>query len=56
MDGSVLAKLSKFEEAFGLTRTDPLSPDLPPAELIDRLSRIQHALRKYQAQRPRHAK
>lgn len=56
MDGNAHAKLIKFEEAFGLTRTDPLSPDLPPAELIDRLSRIQHALRKYQAQRPRHAK
>lgn len=56
MDGNVLAKLTKFEEAFGLTRAEALNPDLPPAELIDRLSRIQHALRKYQAQRPRHAK
>lgn len=56
MDENVLAKLRKFEEAFGLTRTEALTPDLPPAELIDRLSRIQHALRKYQAQRPRHEK
>lgn len=52
MDGNVLAKLVKYEEAFGLTRAEPLSPDLPPAELFDRLSRIQHALRKYQAYKP----
>jgi hypothetical protein len=55
MDGNVLAKLSKFEEAFGLTRSDALSPDLPPAELFDRLSSIQHALRKYQAHQPKHS-
>ncbi len=49
MDGNVMAKLVKFEEAFGLARSDDLNPDLPPAELFDRLSRIQHALRKYQS-------
>ena len=56
MDGSVLGKLSKFEEAFGLTRADALSPDLPPAELFERLSNIQHALRKYQAHQPKHSR
>lgn len=54
MDGNVLAKLAKFEEAFGLTRAVELSPDLPPAELFDRLSNIQHALRKYQTHQPKH--
>jgi hypothetical protein len=56
MDGNVLEKLAKFEEAFGLTRASELSPDLPPAELFDRLSRIQHALRKYQAYKPQHSR
>jgi hypothetical protein len=49
MDGNVLAKLGKFEEAFGLKRASDLSPDLPAAELIDRLSGIEHALKKYQS-------
>jgi hypothetical protein len=56
MDSTVLAKLTKFEEAFGLTRSSELSADLPPAELIDRLSRIQHALRKYQSYKPKHTR
>jgi hypothetical protein len=56
MDGNALAKLTKFEEAFGLTRSQELSADLPPAELIDRLSRIQHALRKYQSYKPKHSR
>ncbi|MFO0417753.1 MAG: hypothetical protein ACK5Y6_10720 [Pseudomonadota bacterium] len=47
MDQDFLAKLRKFEEAFGLERSSELSADLPPEELIDRLSRIQHAVRKY---------
>jgi hypothetical protein len=49
MDENVLAKLTKFEEAFGLKRSSDLSPDLPAAELIDRLSGIEHALKKYQS-------
>ena len=48
MDQDFLAKLRKFEEAFGLGRPVELTPDLPAEELIDRLSRIQHAVRKYQ--------
>ncbi len=56
MDVNVMAKLAKFEEAFGLTRTVTLSPDLPPAELFERLSNIQHALRKYQAHQPKHSR
>lgn len=56
MDGNILAKLTKFEEAFGLTRPQELSADLPPAELIDRLSRIQHALRKYQSYKPKQSR
>lgn len=52
MDGNVLAKLTKFEEAFGLNRANELSADLPAAELIERLSRIEHALRKYQTYKP----
>jgi hypothetical protein len=33
-----------------------LSPELPAAELIDRLSRISHAVKKYQLYKPRTAK
>jgi hypothetical protein len=56
MDQDFLAKLQKFEEAFGLKYATPLSPELPPAELIDRLSRISHAVRKYQLYKPRATK
>jgi hypothetical protein len=56
MDGNALAKLAKFEEAFGLHRSEELSPDLAPAELFDRLSRIQHALRKYQLHQPKRSR
>jgi len=47
MDESFLQKLQKFEEAFGLKYSSALSPELPPQELIDRLSRIDQATRKY---------
>jgi hypothetical protein len=56
MDQDFLVKLQKFEEAFGLKFATPLSPELPPAELIDRLSRISHAVRKYQLYKPRAVK
>lgn len=51
MEPSVLAKLQKFEEAFGLKRSLPLSSDLPAPELIDRLSRLQHGLKKFQMEK-----
>lgn len=51
MNPTLLAKLQKFEEAFGLKRPSLLSADLPTPELIDRLSRLQHALKKFQAQK-----
>jgi len=52
MDQDFLAKLQKFEEAFGLKYSTALSPELPAAELIDRLSRISHAVKKYQLYKP----
>lgn len=45
----LLQSLSKFEEAFGLSRTEALSSTLPAAELVDRLSRLELALKKYKA-------
>ncbi len=56
MDQDFLAKLQKFEEAFGLKYATPLSPELPAAELIDRLSRVSHAVKKYQLYKPKPAK
>jgi hypothetical protein len=47
MDEAFLQKLQKFEEAFGLKYSSELTADLPPQELIDRLSRIDQATRKY---------
>ena len=47
MDEAFLRKLQKFEEAFGLRYPTELSSDLPPQELIERLSRIDQATRKY---------
>lgn len=49
LDKNFLAKLKKFEQVLGLERVDQLSADLPAAELIDRLSRIDHAIKKFQS-------
>ena len=56
MDRDFLAKLKKFEEAFGFTYAAELNPELPPEELVDRLSRIQNAVRKYQMYKPKSPK
>jgi hypothetical protein len=47
LDEQFLTKLRRFESAFGLGSEDDLSADLPPATLVDRLSRVAHALKKY---------
>lgn len=46
LQGELLEKLVRYETGFGLERTTPLSADLPPVELVDRLDRILHTLRK----------
>jgi hypothetical protein len=48
LDKNFLAKLKKFEQVLGLSRVDDLSAELPASELIDRLSRIDHAIKKFQ--------
>lgn len=47
LDDQFLAKLQRFEDAFGLQKSEELSADLPPEVLVDRLSRITHAVKKY---------
>ncbi len=47
LDDQFLAKLQRFEDAFGLQKSEVLSADLPPEVLVDRLSRITHAVKKY---------
>lgn len=47
LDKVLLEKMRKYEEAFGLPHTEPLSVELPPMELLERLSRIKNALEKY---------
>jgi hypothetical protein len=47
LDENFLAKLSRFEDAFGLQRTEVIDANIPPEVLVDRLSRITHAVKKY---------
>lgn len=47
LDESFLTKLHRFEDAFGLDQSEELSASLPPEVLVDRLSRITHAVKKY---------
>ena len=47
LDESFLEKLHRFEDAFGLDKSEELSANLPPEVLVDRLSRITHAVKKY---------
>lgn len=56
LDAKFLAKLQKFEEVLGLSRPTELSAQLPAPELIDRLSRIDHAYKKYQSEKPKSPK
>jgi hypothetical protein len=48
LDAELITKLSRFEDYFGLdTSAGPLSSELPPALLLDRLARINYALSQY---------
>jgi hypothetical protein len=47
LDEEFLDKLHRFEDAFGLDKSEELSASLPPEVLVDRLSRITHAVKKY---------
>ena len=42
-----LSKLQRFEDVFGLDKTEELNANIPPEVLVDRLSRITHAVKKY---------
>jgi hypothetical protein len=56
LDPKFLSKLQRFEEVLGLSRPTELSAQLPAAELIDRLSRIDLAFKKYQSEKPKTTK
>ena len=47
LDEQFMSKLRRFEDAFGLDTSEELSANLPPEVLVDRLSRITHAVKKY---------
>jgi hypothetical protein len=47
LDEQFMSKLRRFEDAFGLDTSKELSANLPPEVLVDRLSRITHAVKKY---------
>lgn len=48
LSGDLLERLQKLERGFGLAREKELSANLPVLELVDRLSRIQDALRSWE--------
>jgi len=45
MTPELVAKLAKLEKGFGLSRSTPLAPDLPPLEVHERAVRIIAALK-----------
>lgn len=47
LDEDFLEKLHRFEDAFGLDKSEEITASLPPEVLVDRLSRITHAVKKY---------
>lgn len=47
LDEDFIEKLQRFEDAFGLDKSEELTASLPPEVLVDRLSRITHAVKKY---------
>ncbi|MEY4667318.1 MAG: hypothetical protein RL518_17 [Pseudomonadota bacterium] len=47
LDEQFMFKLQRFEDAFGLDKSEELNANLPPEVLVDRLSRITHAVKKY---------
>lgn len=53
MKGRFLEKLRTLEAGFGIDTGKPLSADMPPTILIDRLSRILVSLQNYSDQRSR---
>ena len=51
LSGSFVDKLSRLERGFGLNYNKKLSADLEAYELVDRLSRLNNAIRSYQAKK-----
>lgn len=49
LDEAFVERLAKLERGFGLTDVTPLSADLPPALLAQRLARIANTLRNFDA-------
>ena len=52
LGGEFLDRLRALERGFGLTYPRPLSAELPPVELIDRLRRLQVAIQSYKRAKP----
>ena len=47
LSGRLLERLRQLESNFGITRASQLSADIHPLELMDRLSRLNTAMRRY---------
>lgn len=51
LSGATLEKARKLEELFGLARSEPLTAELPPTQIIDRVSRLTAAIKSYRLNR-----
>lgn len=52
LGGDFLERLRTLERGFGFSYPRPLSAELPPVELIDRLRRLQVAIQSYKRAKP----
>jgi len=52
MHDEFLERLKKLERGFGLIHPVALSPDMPPVQLLDRLSRLLHVIQELKSRQP----
>lgn len=52
LSGDLLETIKKLEKGFGISFNSEISSDIHPLELIDRLTRVLHAIKNYRAGKP----
>jgi len=48
MNEDFIARISRIEDGFGLSESTPLSPDMHPMKLLDRLETVIHSIKTYE--------
>ena len=51
LDQDTAARIMKLERGFGLNQSEPLSAQIAPAKLTDRLNRVLIAIKNFEANR-----